>query len=345
MIYDLAIVGGGPAGCAAAISAARRGLCVFLAEKGRFPRHKVCGEFVSPESHAILTDLLGPNHPLLAAPARILRARIFVDGRCIEFSLPAPGWSIPRYELDRALWESARSNGVDLRDQTAVKCANDRGIEWGVQDIRASVVVNASGRWSNLQHSTSPNSAPRYLGLKAHFSGENAPPSTDIYFFDGGYCGIQPLSAATLNASAMVRADVATSLEQAFSRNAMLWSRSRAWEQITETVTTAPLIHGAPQPVTDGVMNAGDAAGFIDPFTGDGISLALHSGKLAADCAVEGGPTRYAYEYLAEFGQAFRTASFARFLSRSPEAIRRVAALAFRSEWVKKWALRQTRAS
>jgi flavin-dependent dehydrogenase len=108
-------------------------------------------------------------------------------------------------------------------------------------------------------------------------------------------------------------------------------------------VTTSPLIHGAPEPVTNGVLNAGDAAAFIDPFTGDGISLALRSGVLAAECALEGGADRYAREYQARFARAFQTAAFTRWLSRAPLSIRQVAALAFRSEMVKNWALRRTR--
>ena len=269
---------------------------------------------------------------------------MFVDGNCLEFALPQPAWSIPRYELDRALWEAAREEGV-VCHAAAVQRSTANSIQIVEQQITATTVINATGRWSNLRRPSLVESGPRWIGVKAHFAGEHAPPSTDIYFFDGGYCGVQPIGVDRLNASAMVRADIATSLNEVFAASPQLWLRSRAWEQITETVTTSPLIHSAPDPVTDGVLNAGDAAAFIDPFTGDGISLALRSGVLAAECAISGGPDRYAREYQARFARAFQTAAFTRKLSRAPESVRRAAALAFRSNLVKRWALRSTRGS
>ncbi len=84
MLYDLIIIGGGPAGTSAAISAARAGARVLLLERGRFPRHKVCGEFVSAESLSLLNELLDHEHTVLLRDAvRIPRARLFLDGRTL----------------------------------------------------------------------------------------------------------------------------------------------------------------------------------------------------------------------------------------------------------------------
>ena len=341
--YDLAVIGGGPAGCAATITASRAGKRVLLVEKGRFPRHKVCGEFISPESHEILTDLLGRDHALLQAPPQIRQARMFVDGHCLDFILPQPAWSIPRLDLDRALWSASIRAGANCRDNTTAQNISANSLRLDGKEIGVRSVINASGRWSNLRRPVSVEQGSRWIGLKAHFAGEHSPPSTDVYFFEGGYCGVQPILSDRINASAMVRADVATSLAEVFAAHPQLWLRSRAWEQLTETVTTSPLIHAAPDPVTNGVMNAGDAAAFIDPFTGDGISLALRSGVLAAQCAMSDGPDVYAREYQRRFSRAFRTAAFTRKLSRAPKSMRRVAALAFQSDFVKRLALRTTR--
>jgi len=340
--YDIAVLGGGPAGCAAAITAVHAEKRVLLVEKGRYPRHKVCGEFISPESHHVLVTLLERDHPLLRTPPQITRARMFVDGNCLDFKLPQAAWSIPRYDLDYVLWEAAKAAGVHC-ETAAVQSASANSLRIADREISAKSVINATGRWSNLRRQSPIESRPRWIGVKAHFAGEHAPPSTDIYFFNGGYCGVQPISDERLNASAMVRADIATSLEEVFAAHPQLWLRSRTWEQVSETVATSPLIHSAPEPVTDGVFNAGDAAAFIDPFTGDGVSLALRSGVLAAECAIVGGPTRYSREYQGRFARAFQTAAFTRRLSRSPEMVRHVAAMAFRSEMVKNWALKRTR--
>lgn len=341
--YDLAVIGGGPAGCAAAITASRAGKRVLLVEKGRYPRHRVCGEFISPESHEVLADLLGRDHGLLKTPPQITQARMFVDGNCLDFQLPNPAWSISRHDLDHALWMAAIASSAECMEATTVQSIGPKSIQTAEKAFAADAVINATGRWSNLRRSSMVESGARWIGIKAHFSGEQAPPSTDIYFFEGGYCGVQAVSPKRVNASAMVRADIATSLEEVFSAHAQLWLRSRGWEQVTDTVTTSPLIHASPEPVTNGVMNAGDAAAFIDPFTGDGISLALRSGVLAAICAVAGGTERYAREYQARFARAFQTAAFTRKLSRAPESVRRVAAFAFRSDLVKGWALKRTR--
>ena len=339
--YDVAVIGGGPAGTAASIAAARAGKKVILFERGRYPRHKVCGEFVSPESHHVLVNLLGNDHPLLQTPAMISRARMFADGRCIEFQLHERAWSITRHDLDFALWQAAEQSGVHCKIETKVdSIASDHVITVG-ERVNAKTVINASGRWSNLRRPIKQD-GPQLIGLKAHFSGEYAPDSTDIYFFEGGYCGVQPISATAVNASAVVQSNVATSMEEVLAAHPDLWLRSRQWERITDLVTTSPLIHRAPEPVTDGVLNVGDAAGFIDPFVGDGISLALRSGVLAAQCAQD--PERYGAEYTSRFSKAFRTSSAVRRLTQAPHFVRRAAIFAFQSELLRNYALRRSRA-
>jgi flavin-dependent dehydrogenase len=342
--YDVAIVGAGPGGCAAAITAARHGQRAVLFERGQYPRHKVCGEFVSSESHQILEKLLGADSALLTNPPRIAKARMFADGNCVHFDLRAPAWSITRFDLDIALWKAAQASGVECANQ-AVDGITRSGNLFELTLARkaklmAKKVINASGRWSNLRRPI-VESGPRSIGIKAHFAGERAPLSTDIYFFPGGYCGVQPISPTHLNASAMVRADVATTLEEVFAAHPDLWLRSRAWERATEVVTTSPLVHVTPQAVTNGIFNAGDAAAFMDPFVGDGISIALRSGVLAAQSA---SADVYAAEYASRFSRAFQTAALVRKLVHAPESIRRLAAFSFRSESLRNWALNRTRA-
>lgn len=293
-MYDLIIIGGGPAGTPAAITAARAGARVLLLERGRFPRHKVCGEFVSPESLDLLATLLDSAHSsLLPHATRIPQARLFLDGRVLETVIQPPAASIARLNLDAALWDSATSVGVDARQQTTVQSIMGSGpfrLATSAGEFEARAVINASGRWSNV--STPPNGAQRekWLGVKAHFAEASPNPSVDLYFFDGGYCGVQPVevdaasSNRRVNACAMVRAEVASTLPEVFARHPQLHQRSRHWQSLTEPVTTSPLIFRDPQAERDGVLMAGDAAGFVDPFVGDGISLALRSGTLAAQC-------------------------------------------------------------
>jgi len=338
MLYDLIIIGGGPAGTSTAISAARHGASVLLLERGRFPRHKVCGEFVSAESLSLLKDLLDLQHATLLHDAvRIPRARMFLDGRTLHASVDPAAASIARFDLDAALWRSADGAGVDARQQVTVQSVSGRGpfrIVTASEEFESRALINASGRWSNLNLAPAENGmrSEKWLGVKAHFAEPVSEPSVDLYFFDGGYCGVQPVGEGRVNASAMVRADVASSLPEVFARHPELRERSRNWTLVSDPVSTSPLIFRHPQPERDGILMAGDAAGFVDPFVGDGISLALRSGSLAArslksffdgEAALPDAVRRYSQAYKESLLPVFRTSSKIRKMLVLPGYVRR----------------------
>ena len=286
--FDVVVIGAGPAGSSAAITAARSGATVALLEAGEFPRHKVCGEFVSAESLHILRDLLQPvpkaDRVLRAAPA-IQQVRLLLDQSTVMARVLPPALSIPRYELDFLLWQAAQPAGVYTRSNCEVSAVYGNGpfqIDTSAGTLEASAVVIAAGRWSRFTPRNSIPSGPRWIGLKAHFRESQPPSTTDLYFFEHGYCGVQPVSTDGVNACAMVRSDRATALEEVFTIHPALAMRSRNWQALTEPVTTAPLIYRTPRPVDGHLMFVGDAAAFIDPFVGDGISIALHTGRFAA---------------------------------------------------------------
>ncbi len=284
-MYDLIIIGGGPAGAAAAITAARSGARVLILEQGRFPRHKVCGEFVSAESLALLKSLL-PDTRLVDQAPRIPAARIFLDGRQLRARVHPPAASISRFDLDLALWRAATQAGAQARLHTPVQRLSGNGpflVETAGGVFEARSVINASGRWSSLSPRL-PSAPKKWLGIKAHFYEPNPSCSVDLYFFKAGYCGVQPIGPDRINISAMVRADAATTLPAILSLHPALAARSRRWQPATEPVATSPLFFRRPEPLRDHLFLAGDAAGFVDPFVGDGIALALRGGAAAAQC-------------------------------------------------------------
>lgn len=330
--YDLIVVGAGPAGSACAITAARRGARVLLLEKDTFPRQKVCGEFVSSESLGLLRGLLEENR--FAACPQVFSSRIFLDGKTLTLPVSPAAQSIPRFDLDAALFIAAQQAGVDAQEDSAVREVHREGGVFHVvaaeKTYAARALINSTGRWSKLTQFDVAGKE-KWIGLKAHFTEASPAQSVDLYFFSGGYCGVTPVGKDAINACAMVRADVAHTLEEVFTKEPRLAQRSRAWKPIFQTVTTSPLYFREPQTESDGMMLAGDAAGFIDPFAGDGISLALQSGTLAAEsivpflrgnCSLPEAHQQYKAAYRRRFTPAFRNAARLRNALAAPRWVR-----------------------
>ncbi len=327
-MIDLAIIGGGPAGTAAALEASRRGLSVAIYERDRFPREKVCGEFLSGES----LPLLECEIPAALTRGAAIRRAEFISprGRLHDFELPAAGRGLSRHVLDQALWQAASAAGVLTREGEPVRwlgrlesgsgCAgNGQGHGrvkcWEIESAKGTIetakrLIIACGRWWALEGFPSPAgqgkriAAGAWLGVKAHFSGVALRDAVEMYYFSGGYCGLAPIEDGLYNACCLVHRSLArdpgargmgdfAAWIRAVARHRALDVRLRGAVQASATITTAPLGPGRRRPVSEGAMLAGDAAGFLDPFTGDGISMALHSGKLAAGewarCSEEAG--------------------------------------------------------
>ena len=351
--YDLIIVGAGPAGSACAITAARADAKVLLLEKDHFPRQKVCGEFVSPESLGLLHGFL-ENGKFKSCP-QVISSRIFLDNKILALPVSPAAQSIPRFDLDPALFAAAQNAGVTTCEGVTVKEVQ-RGEVFHVRTSEscysARAVVNATGRWSKLTQFDVAGK-DRWIGLKAHFTEPSPPQSVDLYFFSGGYCGVTPVGKNSVNACAMVRADAARTMEDVFTKEPRLYERSRAWKPLFPAVTTSPLYFREPETESDGVFLAGDAAGFIDPFAGDGISLALQSGTLAAQsivpflrrsCSLEQAHQQYQAAYRKRFASAFRNAARLRGALAAPKWVRS-AAIAFAAvPGVGKMLVRGTRA-
>jgi len=332
--YDLIVAGAGPAGSACAITAARAGMRVLLLEKDRFPRHKVCGEFVSSESLDLLRGLLGER--TLSSHIRVRSARIFVDSKRLRWPVLPAAQCVPRYELDAALFCAAQKAGATTRVGTTiheVRQAEGFLVATTEDSYSARALVNATGRWSKLRQFEGAG-RERWLGLKAHYREPSPSPSVDLYFFPGGYCGVTPVDAGTINACAMVRADVARSMEEVFAQQPELRNRSQSWQPLFPAVTISPLYFREPETEAGGMMLAGDAAGFIDPFAGDGISLALQSGALAAEMIAPFLAGKYSWgdalheyrlAYQKRFVPAFRNAARLRSALAAPKWLRNTA--------------------
>jgi len=307
-ILDVAILGGGPAGTAVALEAHRLGLSVAVWERDRFPRGKVCGEFISSEARPILEEEIPGT---VARGAEIRSAQFITNhGMSRTFRLPRPALGLSRHLLDAALWKACVAAGIEVHEgelvhrvRPPVLSSRQRGtwaIETATGNARTSrSLIVACGRWWAIEGLPSPalQAAPQvpgdWIGAKAHFAGIPSLDRVEMYFFRGGYCGLAPVEDGECNACCLMRRervrekgtkgfeDFAAWLVQA-AHLPQLETRLRAADQISPVVSTAPVHLARRQAVQSGAIMVGDASGFLDPFTGEGISMALHSGRLAA---------------------------------------------------------------
>lgn len=316
---DLLVVGGGPAGATLATLAARAGAHVVLLERDRFPRQKVCGEFLSAEGCAVLGRLGLLDALRAAGGTSIDRFAISVpSGRRVEGALPdLPGigrsaLGISRAVLDRTLFDLAARSGADARDGVeAVAPIVEGGRVTGVRARRvgappgseeaffARVVAAGDGRRSAIQRALDPlggdptRSAPgSWFGLKRHFrlDPERLAGRVEIHLFDGGYAGLGAIEGGRANLCLLttVRALRACGgspdrlLAERILRNPAAAERLSGCEPTGEWLAVGPLRFGPRRPVLAGALLVGDAAGSVDPFSGEGMSNALTGAELAA---------------------------------------------------------------
>jgi flavin-dependent dehydrogenase len=304
--FDAAIVGGGPAGCSAAITLAQCGARVVLFEAKTYPHHKVCGEFLSPECAALL-DLLGLTSTLRSlAPVMIETACITAPGGTAwETRLPGVAWGLSRRALDAALAQRASMLGVDVRQATTVTAIHGNlhtgfGIEARAssrqEQFFARTVIAAHGKRSALDRALNRrffDQPQPFVALKAHFRGPHLPGRIELHTFPGGYCGMSEIEDGSVNVCLLAREAAFRNARRSGHTNVdafIQWMQSqnprlRRWFSQASpghwlSIAQIPFSH---KPQIEGdILMAGDAAGLIAPLAGDGIAMALRGGQLAA---------------------------------------------------------------
>jgi flavin-dependent dehydrogenase len=316
--YDVVIAGGGPAGTSAAIHLAARGARVLLAEQKKFPRAKLCGEFISPECLDHF-ERLGVSDRMMSAGGARLTQTVFYSrgGRSVNvpsewFSSQPGALGLSRAEMDHKLLERAREAGVEVLEDTQacgliIEERRLRGVHLKssdvVRDANALVTIDATGRTRALarrlngEGKKSKKSRPPFVAFKAHLAdAQVAEGACEIYFYPGGYGGLSSVENGLSNlcfiASARDVRSCASDAERVMrevvtrnSRAAYTLGRARTR---TEWLGVSLESFGRQEPVpADGLLTIGDAAAFIDPFTGSGMLMALESGEVAAGVIVE----------------------------------------------------------
>jgi flavin-dependent dehydrogenase len=275
------IVGGGPAGSAAAVAALSESRSVQIFEKSSFPRHKVCGEFLSPEIAPLLESLGIWQEFLRLRPVPIRRTILHFGRRSSESPLPDGAFGLSRYEFDRLLFEKAIALGATTtRERVAASnCAPQGGSQ------HRDCLILATGRKSNAA------AGRRLFGFKAHFEGPTND-AVELFFFRGCYVGVSAIENGTTNICGIAPEHVLRACE--FHADDLLsgWPplacRVRPLSRVSRWFTVGPLVFGGQWQHFAGseTYPVGDALGFIDPFTGLGLVNAVGTGRVAGLAAV-----------------------------------------------------------
>jgi len=303
---DILVIGGGPAGCAAAILLSQAGRNIFLIEKENAPHDKVCGEFISWEAEGYLRAL-GIDPPALGAQ-RILRARIIDKDRILELDLPSPGWSLSRRVLDEALLKSAIQSGVIIRRGARateiIPCNGNWKAQVKQEWFDAKTIFLASGK-HDIRGCKRQGRRNDLIGFKIHLQltapqQKNLHEQVEIFLFNGGYAGLEPVEDGKANLCFLLSKKSYADCRNN-GNNILAWLGERSGHLKARLENAAPLwpcpvsvsavpygfLH-KPKDTAPGLYRLGDQMAVIPSFAGDGISMALHSGFLAAQTYLSG---------------------------------------------------------
>jgi geranylgeranyl reductase family protein len=312
---EILVVGAGPAGSAVAALLARGGRDVLLVDRARFPRPKPCGEYMSPRCFALLAKLgvadalraqgLHPHRRLVLRAPDGFGLAVPLDG------LAPPGttaFAMDRRVFDHALVEHARRCGARFWEGVSVRtplweenrlAGVEAVVEGRAQSLRADLVIAADGPRSTLARRLSlarPPRRHRKFGLVARFEevADAVPDAVEMHACPPGYCGFAAEANGTANLGMVIDArelprlggDPSSYFDAMLPRFGSIASQLRGAQRTGKVATVGPMHVATARQSLAGLLLIGDAAGFYDPFTGQGITFALETAQLAAEIAL-----------------------------------------------------------
>ncbi|PJJ07929.1 hypothetical protein CLU83_1151 [Flavobacterium sp. 1] len=334
----IAIVGGGLAGLTAAIHLSKIGLKVILFEKNEYPKHKVCGEYISNEILPYL-NWLSVNISELN-PTQISKLDFSTaDGRIIHCDLPLGGFGVSRYALDVFLYKKAIQNGCEIIQDSVDDIVYENEIHTistlknGV--FTSEIVIGAFGKRSNIDQKLKREFIQKkshWLAVKAHYSGEFPNDTVGLHNFGGGYCGVSKVENNVINICYLAGYDSFKKYKnteeyqnEIVSRNPHLKLIFDSSKMLFEAPLTISQVSFYKKTLLENhILMIGDTAGLIHPLCGNGMAMAIHSAKIVSELIAkfynneiksrEQLEKRYLWEWNLNFKKRLRMGRFLAFI-------------------------------
>ncbi|WP_395074917.1 NAD(P)/FAD-dependent oxidoreductase [Flavobacterium sp.] len=294
---QVAIIGGGLAGLTAAIHLSKIGIKVIVIEKNTFPKHKVCGEYISNEVLPYLSWLDLNIQDL--NPTKISKLQFSTEnGKSINAKLPLGGFGISRYILDEYLYKKAISNGCEiLHDNVENVEFNDDEFTITIAEnniLKSKLVIGAFGKRSNIDQKLNRSFIKKkspWLAVKAHYSGNFANDLVGLHNFKGGYCGISKVENDKINICYLADYESFKLYKNVDDYQKNVLTKNPILKQIFESstlifdkpITISQISFEQKKAVENHILMIGDTAGLIHPLCGNGMAMAIHSAKIVSE--------------------------------------------------------------
>lgn len=295
------VIGGGLGGLVSSIQLIRAGLSCTVIEKKSYPFHRVCGEYVSNEARSFLTAS-GLYPTGLDLPQIQFLHVSSISGHSSKLALDLGGFGISRYTFDHHLYNIAREEGVTFHLDTEVTGVH---FEDGVSQVTtkskvltADVVIGAFGKRSRIDHQLDRafiKTRSPWVGVKYHARTDHPADVIALHNFPRGYCGVCRVDNGLTNVCYLTHRE---NLKEAGDLHAMEESTLFVNPLIRDLFERAQFVFEKPEvinevsfqtkmPIVDHVLMVGDAAGMITPVCGNGMAIAIHSGKIVAELVAQ----------------------------------------------------------
>ena len=295
------IIGGGLAGLTCALQLGRARIPCTVIEKKEYPFHRVCGEYISNEVVPFLKA--SGLYPAEFNPPQIKNFLLSaVNGRHEKMKLDLGGFGISRFTFDNFLFNKAKEAGAEFllneEVETVTFADNKFKVHTTRTEIEADVVIGAFGKRSKMDRFLSRrflNVKSPYVGVKYHIRCEHPDDLIALHNFPGGYCGISNIEEKKTTLCYLTHRDALKrfknihAMEQSvLFKNPFLrdiFTNSEFLFQKPEVINEVSFV--TKSPIEDHILMAGDSAGMIAPLCGNGMAMAIHSGKILSELIIE----------------------------------------------------------